>query len=50
MTTRGFKELEAEQLANMIADGALMRQAILRFFRMSRSKEGVVGKFPVYQR
>ncbi len=48
MTTRGFKEFEAEQLANMIADvlEAPEDQAVLS--RVANEAKQLCAKFPVY--
>ena len=50
MTTRGFKELEAEQLANMIADvlDAPTDTAVLS--HVAQQARTLCAKFPVYQR
>jgi glycine hydroxymethyltransferase len=50
MTTRGFKELEAEQLANMIADvlDAPTDTAVLS--HVAQQARALCAKFPVYQR
>jgi len=48
MTTRGFKEIEAEQLANMIADvlDAPADEAVLD--RVAGKAKAMCAKFPVY--
>ena len=48
MTTRGFKEIEAEQLANMIADvlDAPTDEAVLD--RVAGKAKAMCAKFPVY--
>ena len=50
MTTRGFKELEAEQLANMIADvlDAPTDTAVLS--HVAQQARTLCARFPVYQR
>lgn len=49
MTTRGFKEHEAEQLANLIADvlDAPTDQAVLS--RVAEEAKAMCAKFPVYE-
>jgi glycine hydroxymethyltransferase len=48
MTTRGFKEIEAEQLANLIADvlDAPADEAVLA--RVAKDAQAMCAKFPVY--
>lgn len=48
MTTRGFKELEAEQLSNLIADvlDAPTNESTLK--RVAKKAKELCGKFPVY--
>ncbi len=48
MTTRGFKEIEAEQLANLIADvlEAPEEEAVLS--RVAEEAKSLCAKFPVY--
>lgn len=48
MTTRGFKEIEAEQLANLIADvlDAPEDEAVL--LRVAEEAKSLCAKFPVY--
>jgi glycine hydroxymethyltransferase len=48
MTTRGFREMEAEQLANMIADvlEAPTDEAVLE--RVAEKAKAMCAKFPVY--
>jgi len=48
MTTRGFREIEAEQLANLIADvlDAPLDEAVLA--RVAKAAQAMCAKFPVY--
>jgi glycine hydroxymethyltransferase len=48
MTTRGFKEIEAEQLANLIADvlDAPTDEAVIA--RVAKDAQAMCAKFPVY--
>ncbi|PWB51349.1 MAG: serine hydroxymethyltransferase, partial [Nitrosomonadales bacterium] len=48
MTTRGFKEIEAERLANLIADvlAAPADEAVLS--RVASEAKAMCAKFPVY--
>lgn len=48
ITTRGFKELESEQLANLVADvlEALANEAVLD--QVARKAQALCTKFPVY--
>ena len=48
MTTRGFKEIEAEQLANLIADvlDAPNDEAVIA--RVAKDAQAMCAKFPVY--
>jgi glycine hydroxymethyltransferase len=50
ITTRGFKELEAEQLANLIADvlDAPTDTSVLSY--VAQQAKSMCAKFPVYQR
>ena len=48
MTTRGFKELEAEQLANMIADVLEAPNDAAVISRVAGEAKALCAKFPVY--
>ena len=48
MTTRGFKELEAEQLANMIADVLEAPNDSAVISRVAGEAKALCAKFPVY--
>jgi glycine hydroxymethyltransferase len=50
MTTRGFTELEAEQLANLIADVLVSPQDEKVISRVRQEVTALCRKFPVYQR
>ncbi len=50
MTTRGFKELEAEQLANMIADVLDAPTDTAVISQVAHQARALCAKFPVYQR
>jgi glycine hydroxymethyltransferase len=49
MTTRGFKELEAEQLANLVADVLDAPQDDKVVARVAESVKEMCGRFPVYE-
>ncbi len=48
MTTRGFKEIEAEQLANMIADVLADHEDPSVISRVANDAKQLCAKFPVY--
>jgi glycine hydroxymethyltransferase len=48
MTTRGFKELEAEQLANLIADVLAAPEDSAVLSRVATEAKRLCAKFPVY--
>jgi glycine hydroxymethyltransferase len=49
MTTRGFKELEAEQLAHLIADVLDAPQDERAIARVAREVQSLCARFPVYR-
>jgi glycine hydroxymethyltransferase len=49
MTTRGFKEIEAEQLANLIADVLEAPADPAVISRVAHQAKSLCAKFPVYQ-
>jgi glycine hydroxymethyltransferase len=49
MTTRGFKELEAEQLANLVADVLDAPQDDKVVARVAEAVKEMCGRFPVYE-
>ncbi|MCB1948878.1 serine hydroxymethyltransferase [Nitrosomonas sp.] len=48
MTTRGFKEIESEQLANMIADVLEAPSDATVIARVAKEAKALCAKFPVY--
>jgi len=48
MTTRGFKEIEAEQLANLIADVLEAPEDEAVLLRVAEEAKSLCAKFPVY--
>ena len=50
MTTRGFKELEAEKLGHLIADVIDAPQDAAVIARVRGEVKTMCDKFPVYQR
>ena len=48
MTTRGFKEIEAEQLANLIADVLEAPEDEVVLSRVAEAAKSLCAKFPVY--
>ena len=50
MTTRGFKEIEAEQLANMIADVLDAPTDTAVISHVAQQARTLCARFPVYQR
>ena len=48
MTTRGFRELEAEQLANLVADVLDAPQDDKVVARVAEAVKEMCGRFPVY--
>lgn len=50
ITTRGFKELESEQLGNLIADVLDAPSDVTVLSHVAHQAKALCGKFPVYQR
>ena len=48
MTTRGFREIEAEQLANLIADGLDAPADVTVLTRVAHEAKTLCARFPVY--
>ncbi|MDE2389137.1 MAG: serine hydroxymethyltransferase, partial [Betaproteobacteria bacterium] len=48
ITTRGFKELEAEHLANLIADVLAAPEDAAVLSRVAEEAKKLCAKFPVY--